>query len=406
MAAIAEDIPLDFNAPVAEIYRNRDKFKANILQGTEFNPARQYIEQSFKRTFVPAETFPDGVSAQTGTLIGRPGFGKTALARAIASFLANQSRDGWLWKTKFNPPLIIWSNSLIHALHVAQDQMEADTNYVLMLMDDAIRHGSSKRVMTRAAVTATINYAEIRHILQDQCGMKPGGTLSMFWMTQRWKDLTPFFRASDWLIFKGVDNDRREQKALKSQVGEKAFNWLLKLVRYIVEFKEYSMLQNVLTQPAWLNVQGTQLRYNYDDLLTIDDMGGFHRHNIDNQAVEITGRVYDYVVKHHRHLLHDAKMLWPVLRSVAREGYDQFELYANVDYCIQDALRQAWQEGYFKKNKGAFRVCFCLDCEHFWIPKKKKGKPKQCPQCRSSPNRNSVRMWVKDDPDETKNNQN
>lgn len=102
--------------------------------------------------------------------------------------------------------------------------IDKKTHYLVMIVDDAIEHQSSKAALSLKSRTTVASLAKIRHLLKD-AGMEWGMCVVIF-ATQRWKELLPFLRNSLFAIYKSVLTEKAENRAISFEIGQDNFEFL------------------------------------------------------------------------------------------------------------------------------------------------------------------------------------
>ena len=228
---------------------------------------KKATEDQIRRAFVPPAIYDESIFLTTTALIGPQGMAKTTLAR----FWATALTDDWLKGSRFQgEPLIIFTNSLRMGIKLV-DQKYNGHDYIFLFIDDAIRHQSSKNVFSVGARRLVNDLAEIRHILEDECGVEPPCFLNLIWATQRFKELGTLVRSCDRAVYKGLATLGGDKDAIFREVGPEAYHWLLQINRMVKNYHEFDFLNHfVLMHDPELPAQYCVVDANRHDLYEYD----------------------------------------------------------------------------------------------------------------------------------------
>lgn len=194
-----------------------------------------------RRAFVPFQVFSDSIYLTSTLLVGPPGYAKTTIARYWATALT----DDWLIGSIFTKdPLVIFTNSLRMGFKKVKELYDGH-DYIFFFVDDAIRYqGSKAGTFSKRSAQLSVDLAEIRHILEDDCGVKPPACVNLIWATQRFKELSTFARSCDRAVYKGLAVLGPDKQAIYQEVGPEAYTWLLQINRMVKHYQKFEYLSH------------------------------------------------------------------------------------------------------------------------------------------------------------------
>ncbi|MDW5562573.1 MAG: AAA family ATPase [Methanomassiliicoccus sp.] len=148
-------------------------------------------------------------------IVGAMESGKTSYARAIAKKVGERYKD-----YKVNT---IFTDDIETALdNINKDPVQ------LIIIDDAVKKGSSRQGMSNKRNLDIGNFLEIRHVYERVAKVKTGIVVVVY-LTQRFKMLDIVFRSGHILIFKSTSTDANDEKLMKEYVTGAAYAELGKI---------------------------------------------------------------------------------------------------------------------------------------------------------------------------------
>lgn len=209
-----------------EAFDTRKKYKryTDFQICEEVAVERDYISDVVKACINPNP--PKFIQLRSITLVGYMESGKSTFAKVFCYllklfYLMNSAylTDSWEKNVK-----ILYADSFSTILDYIDDIIDENIHYVVMIVDDAIEHQSSKAALSLKSRTTVASLAKIRHLLKD-AGMEWGMAVVIF-ATQRWRELLPFLRNSLFAIYKSVLTEEAENRAIGFEIGQDNYEFL------------------------------------------------------------------------------------------------------------------------------------------------------------------------------------
>lgn len=148
-------------------------------------------------------------------IVGAMESGKTSYVRAIAKKIEERYCD-----YKVN---IIFTDDI----EIALDNINKDP-VQLIIIDDAVRKGSSRQGMSNKRNADIGNFLEIRHVYERMAKVKTG-IIIVIYLIQRFKALDIVFRSGHILIFKSTSVDAADEGLMRDYMTGQAYAELGKL---------------------------------------------------------------------------------------------------------------------------------------------------------------------------------
>ncbi|MEX2689618.1 MAG: helix-turn-helix domain-containing protein [Candidatus Njordarchaeum guaymaensis] len=245
------------------------------------------------------------------TIVGPPESGKTTMAQFISSLIIGEHGED-----KVN---LIYAKKLKNAIKYLDEKP-----FQLILIDDAVRYQYSRYTLTREGRMIIADYYEIRHVYNKYRKKHRNAALFIFFITQRWRDLSPQFREAPLIFFKGTLVSFENNRDIERVVGTQYFNILRELTRRIYALSDDTAKSEAVAHTAWMeryHVQGIKL-VNLD-LRLVDE---------DERPEDLAEDLADEILQHfgHKTLI----LPTPVIKGFLR----QYAMKHGLDFIPLDAI--------------------------------------------------------------------
>ena len=196
---------------------------------SEFNEIMSYL--------LPAKK---DIRLRRVTIVGEPEAGKTNLAFYLAQRIIEERGED-----KVN---VVYTKRLKDAIKY-MDQKP----YQLLLIDDAVRYQYSRVSVTKEGRIQIADFYEIRHVYRKMQNMKKSATITIIFITQRWRDLAPQYRNAPVVFFKSVLTDPDDRRLMLKMIGPEYFNILQDITRRIFALSDDRAKGEAVITTSWGN---------------------------------------------------------------------------------------------------------------------------------------------------------
>ena len=209
------------------------QLQANALQAKIEPKRKTRAFNLIKRSFIPVHLQDDSITFKSMVVTATMGSGKTTLLSAFA----NSIEDSWLAESDifYDDPLIVFANSLPAVFNYIEEEYDRQ-DYLYIAVDDAIEHASSRLGMSRGGRRNIFDYARVRHILHERCQVRAPTFANFFWVTQRFKELSPLMRGVPLCFYNAINFGEGEYLLLAfSEDSENNFEQPPSQVRFSIQ---------------------------------------------------------------------------------------------------------------------------------------------------------------------------
>ena len=224
------------------------QLQANALQAKIEPKRKTRAFNLIKRSFIPVHLQDDSITFKSMVVTATMGSGKTTLLSAFA----NSIEDSWLAESDifYDDPLIVFANSLPAVFNYIEEEYDRQ-DYLYIAVDDAMEHASSRMGMSRGGRRNIFDYARVRHILNDRCQVRAPSFANFFWVTQRFKELSPMMRGAQMFFYKAINVGEGDLTDLQKVITEDGVNWLSGITEQIYLWNNYDFMDYFLLLTSW-----------------------------------------------------------------------------------------------------------------------------------------------------------